>query len=460
VVIEISPSLLTKEGVHMSETLLDGPAPTTADTGPEVTPLGEGRMVREDCWREVHRRFHVERQSKSEIARQLDLDRKTVRGILHEAAWQPYTRAERADTLLADHARYLETRAPQVQYSARILFQELRQTRGYRGSYETVKRFVRPLRAVEQAAERATVRFETPPGQQSQIDWGQARVHFGSRPVVLHVFILTLGYSRRSFHEPCLGETLSQFLDAHERAFEYFGGHTREHLYDRPRTVCQPAGDGRVVWNATFKQFADYWGFEPHLCRAYRAQTKGKVESGVKYLKGNFLPGRTFVDEQDLREQLGQWQAEIADVRIHGTTHERPADRFAREHSALIATGGQPGFRLEASQPRRVAGDYLVSFETNRYSVPFTLIGQTVEVARRGDRLHITHRGGLVAEHEELRGKYQLRVRPEHGPGAIARTARRLASTLSTVHGRGATSDVEIRDLAIYEALGAPAVTA
>ena len=219
--------------------------------------------------------------------------------------------------------------------------------------------------------------------------------------------------------------------------------------------MCQPGGDGRVIWNATFKQFADYWGFEPHLCRAYRAQTKGKVESGVKYLKGNFLPGRTFVDEQDLREQLGQWQAEIADVRIHGTTHERPADRFAREQSTLIATAGQPGFRLEASQPRRVAEDYLVSFETNRYSVPFTLIGRTVEVARRAGQLHITHRGGLVAEHDELRGKYQVRVRPEHGPGAIARTARRIASSRPSARGPAALPEVEIRDLAIYEALGA-----
>jgi hypothetical protein len=100
-----------------------------------------------------------------------------------------------------------------------------------------------------------------------------------------------------------------------------------------------------------------YWGFEPHLCRAYRAQTKGKVESGVKYFKRNFLPNRTFVDEQDLREQLGQWQAEIADVRGHGTTHERPTDRFAQERHDLIATGGQPDFRLEASQPRLVAED-------------------------------------------------------------------------------------------------------
>src|SRR5437773_558577 len=348
----------------MTETLLTGATAATADTGPEGTPLGEGRMVREDCWREVHRLFHAERRSKSEIARQLQLDRKTVRGILGERAWQPYARAERPDTLLAEHASFLRTRAPEVQYSARILFQELRRARGYRGSYETVKRFVRPLRAAEQATERATVRFETPPGQQSQIDWGQAQIHFRHRPVILHVFILTLGYSRRSFHEPCLGE------------------------------------------------------------------------------------------------QLEQWQREIADARIHGTTHERPTDRFAREQSALVATAGQPGFRLEASQPRRVAEDYLVSFETNRYSVPFTLIGQTVEVTRRAGQLHITHRGTLVAEHEEVHGKYQVRVRPEHGPGAIARTARRVMSSLPSERPRAAVPEVEIRDLAIYEALGAPAVTA
>jgi transposase len=441
----------------MDDRMLARPTPAAFETVPEAIPLGEVPMVREDCWREVHRLFYLERRSKSEIARQLALDRKTVRAVLQTPAWRPYSRPERTDTLLAEHATYLRDRALQVQYSARILFQELRRSRQYRGSYETVKRFVQPLRAAEQAAERATVRFETPPGVQSQIDWGQARVSFRHRPVPLHVFVLTLGYSRRSFYEPCLGETLSQFLDAHERAFEYFGGHTEEHLYDRPRTVCAPTGDGRVVWNATFKQFADYWGFEPHLCRAYRAQTKGKVESGVKYFKRNFLPGRAFLDEVDLREQLGQWQAEVADVRVHGTTHERPCDRFVREQPHLIATPGHPGFRLEASQPRIVATDYLVSFEANRYSVPFTLIGQTVEVRRRGDRLGVTHHGRLVAEHELLPGKYQTRIRPEHGPGAIARTARRLRSTIDDgPPSRPALPEVEIRDLAIYEAVTSP----
>jgi len=410
-------------------------------------------MVRQERWEEIRRLGVEERVPIAEIARRLALDRKTVRRCLRNPAWRPYQRPARGDTLLAPYAESVRTRAPEVGYSAQILFQELRQ-RGYRGSYETVKLFVRPLRAAQLSAERTLVRFETPPGQQSQIDWGTARIPFRRGAEVRHIFVLTLGYSRRSFYLPCLNETLPQFLDAHERAFEYFGGHTREHLYDRPRTVCQPS-EGRICWNATFKAFAEYWGFEPRLCQPYRAQTKGKVESGVKYFKGNFLPGRAFADDVDLGEQLLQWMVEIADVRVHGTTHERPIERFAEECRHLLPTAGQPSFRLEARQSRIVADDWLVSYETNRYSVPFALIGQAVEVLRRDGRLQIFHRGSLVAEHPELPGKYHLRILPDHGPGAIARTARRLRSTPGGEPlGRPPVSaEVEIRDLAIYEAL-------
>ena len=156
----------------------------------------------------------------------------------------------------------------------------------------------------------------------------------------------------------------------------------------------------------------------------------------------------------DLGEQLLQWMGEIADVQVHGTTHERPIERFAQERRHLLPTAGQPSFRLEARQTRIVADDWLVSFETNRYSVPFPLIGQPVEVLRRDGQLQIFHRGSLVAEHPELTGKYQVRMVPDHGPGAIARTARRLRSTPGASPGPpGAPPDVEIRDLAIYEAL-------
>ena len=273
--------------------------------------------------------------------------------------------------------------------------------------------------------------------------------------MVLHLFVLTLGYSRRHYMEPALNERVPQFLDAHERAFDHFGGHTREHLYDRPRTICSPDGQGGVVWNATFQSFARYWGFEPRLCRPYRAQTKGKVESGVKYLKRNFLAGRSFIDLQDASEQWAQWNATVADVRVHGTTHQPPLERFAEERVHLLPRVGRPGYRLEARFTRIVADDFLVSLDSNRYSVPFALIGHTVEVERRDGQVRIHHRGRLVAAHAELPGRHGFVVLPEHGPGPAARNARlrRASSPESPFAATRETVAVEERDLGTYDAL-------
>jgi hypothetical protein len=179
----------------------------------------------------------------------------------------------------------------------------------------------------------------------------------------------------------------------------------------------------------------------------------------VKYFRRNFLPGRAFVDEEDFQEQLGEWTTTIADLRIHGTTHERPIDRFARERDLLVPRAGRASFQLEAPRSRIVAGDYLVSVETNRYSVPFPLIGRVVEVTRRDGEIRILHRSALVAVHRELPGKYGVRIDPAHGPGALARTARQRRSTPwpGDRPAQPAHEDVEIRDLAIYDTLAAEA---
>ena len=180
-------------------------------------------MVGREVWEAIRRMAQQDGLGVSELARQFEFDRKTVRRVLREVAWRPYQRAARTDTLLAEHTAFLAERAPQVDFSARILYQELTRQRGFRGSYDTVKRFVAPLRAVRRQAERALIRFETPPGWQSQIDWGVAQVWFRDRPVRQHLFVLTLGYSRRSFYAAYPDERLAQFLDAHEQAFAHFG---------------------------------------------------------------------------------------------------------------------------------------------------------------------------------------------------------------------------------------------
>ena len=427
-------------------------------------PDAEAGVIGKEQWQAIHERRR-RGMSVSAIAREFDLDRKTVRNCLRQTEWTPYRRQAEVGTVLDEHRAWFEVRAPQVNFSARILHQELRLQRGFTGSYETVKLAVRPLRAQAQLAGLTQRRFETAPGEQAQVDWGQITVGLGERRVKVHIFVMTLGYSRRGYGEGFLGERIPELLAAHERAFAHFGGRCEFLLYDRMRTVVlsgerDESGQRRVRLNATFDAFARHWGFTPRLCQPYRAQTKGKVESGVKYVKRNFVPGRSFADLDDFNRQLAAWQAEVADLRLHGTTHQRPIDRFAEEAAALVPTAGQPSFLQAMVRNRVVADDWLVSIDGNRYSVPFGLIGQTVEIVRAGGVWLIRHRGRLVAEHPVLAGRAQLSVLPEHGPGAAVRNARtRFPGALHPVGGsmahpsRGASPEVEVRDLAIYDAL-------
>lgn len=426
------------------------------DTRPCQATLAATRQAKEaivvgkERWEEIHR-MHQAKMSVSAIARHLQLDRKTVRHWLRQPSWMPYHRDAPTETVLSPYLEWLIQRAPQVRFSARILYQELRK-RGYEGSYDTVKLAVRPLRAEASLASLTQQRFETAPGQQAQVDWGEAKVRFAAGVTKVHIFVMTLGYSRRAYTEAYDNERMQSLLSAHERAFAHFGGCCAELLYDRMRTVVQDVKEGRPVWNATFKAFADHWGIEIRACRPYRAQTKGKVESGVKYVKGNFLPGRSFRDLEDFNEQLAQWNQEIADVRLHGTTHQRPIDRFADESQALLPIHGHPSFLEAMVRDRVVASDWLVSIDCNRYSVPCRFIGKTVQVVRCGGQWQIRYRGEIIAEHAVLAGRHRLSVQPEHGPGAAARNARQRFALPGPIKARSRLiPEVEVRDLQVYE---------
>ena len=193
-------------------------------------------------------------------------------------------------------------------------------------------------------------------------------------------------------------------------------------------------------------------------------QAEGERAAGVAFHDGGpsrpnqrvwmlLNKGRVFRDLEDFNTQLAAWQIEVADVRVHGTTHQRPIDRFADEARALMPTASHASFLQAMVRDRVVADDWLVSIDGNRYSVPFVLIGKTVQVVREGGSWVIRHRGAVVAEHAVLAGRAQLSVRPEHGPGAAARNARQRYSAPRASAATEASREVEVRDLAVYERL-------
>ena len=354
------------------------------------------------------REMRLRGKSKKAMARELDLDIKTVRKWSSEE-WKPQRRQARDEELKA-YAEVIAKRFPEVGYNAEVLYREL-QDAGYEGSARSVRRYVEELREAARP-ELATMRFETGPGEQAQVDWGMINVWIGEQRIKVHLFVMVLGFSRRIFVRAYEHERLGNLLDGHQAAFAHFGGRTATLLYDNPRTIVlsKDEANGTVEWNRRFKERMDFYGAEVKLCRYYRAQTKGKVESGVKYVKRNGLAGRRFASYEDLNAWLEQWALTVADQRIHGTTHERPAERFAREERVtMIAVDARPPTRESRTISRRVSHDAFVEVETNRYPVPFGWCHAEVCVELTPTEVRIVHEAELIVYERVLERHRQIR---------------------------------------------------
>jgi transposase len=259
-----------------------------------------------------------------------------------------------------------------------VILREI-QADGYSGEETLLRRYITPKRVLQPG--RATVRFETGPGEQLQNDWGETIVSIAGQRAKVCFSVNTLGYSRR-FHFWC-----TDSLDAEHTyeglilSLEYFGGVPEEVLVDNQKSaVLRASNQGQPIFNERFLDLADWYGFTPRACRPYRARTKGKDERMVGYIKGNFFVRyRSFESWAHLNQLAEGWLLEEADQRLHGTVKEVVAERFEREKPALAAL---PLRRYDTAyrETRQVDWDAYINVRGNRYSVPCTLVGQIVEV--------------------------------------------------------------------------------
>lgn len=388
----------------------------------------------------------------SEIARLTGRNRRTVRKYLSSSMTRPQYRQQKPrESKLSPYVAYLEARLKQGAWNATVLLRELRE-QGYTGGYTILKDWLSPQR--EAAKTVATRRFETAPGQQAQVDWGS--VGFIELPdrtrLDLSAFVMTLGYSRAMHAELCVDEQLPALLRAHEAAFQAFGGVPAEIVYDNMRTVLQgydPRGEPR--WHPVLRDFAAYWGFRPWVCQPYRPQTKGKVERGIGYLKGNFLCGREATSLEDLQAQLRAWLGQVANRRVHGTTHRWIPEAWEEEKPKLQPLGTRCPYPYVPEVTRKVATDAFVDYGTNRYSVPWQHVGHEVQVRQADERIEILHGGAVIAQHRALAGRYQVQAVPAHHQGMpYGPSGRRKATSVLVVP---AAPQVETRSLAVYDAV-------
>jgi transposase len=283
----------------------------------------------------------------------------------------------------------------------------------------TLQRALAPRRREKHAAAIATVRFETPPGQQMQIDFGEKWVQIAASMVKVFFFVAVLGYSRRIFVRASLSQRQDDWREGLAGAFRRFGGVTQQILIDRAGALVigEDRQAGVVKIHPAFAAFCHDWGVHVSACRPYRARTKGKTESGVGYVKRNAIAGLSFLSFAALESHLENWMVE-ADARIHGTTHERPCDRFEEvERAALRALPERSVPIRERRVRRRVASDCFVDVDTIRYSVPHRLVHRTMEVLIAEDEVMIFDGSTIVARHRRCVEPHTRVLDPAHFEG-------------------------------------------
>jgi len=366
--------------------------------------------------------LHRQGLSLSAIARQTGLDRKTVRRYikrgLEPPAYRP--RPPRTGKITAFDAYLRERVAAYPELTARRLHRELRDL-GYDGGYTAVKDVLRGIRPV--TAPGFEVRFETPPGRQAQVDFAHFRTVFTDEPGIERVvwlFSLVLGHSRMLWGRFVPQQDMQTVLRCHAAAFEALGGAPAEILYDRMKTVVDrevPQGDGsqggHIVYNRTLVEFARHYGYLPKACKAYRAKTKGKVERPFRYIREDFFLSRSFRNRDDLNVQFRQWLDQVANARVHATTHRVVNEHFAEERPRLQPLPAGP-FQAVLRLERRITKDGMVSVDGNLYSVPDTTRRRPVEVHSTANEVRILEQGAVIAVHPVIDGRGQRRITAGH----------------------------------------------
>jgi transposase len=318
---------------------------------------------------------------------------------------------------------------------------------GFEGSYNTVRRYVERSRPRPTA--RASERFETRPGHQAQVDWSHEEPIKTSSglELPLYCFHMILGHSRDSFCALTGSQDLVTFWACHRAAFAHFGGVPRELLYDRTKTVVRAhvgreRGLGENVFHPEALASAHHYGFTLRLCKAYRPQTKGKVESDVPYVRERLLRAHHFSGYEHANHEWASWNEEIARQRVHGTHGERVHVRAERDRAALGPVPPVPYLVVERTT-RVVARDGLFSFEGRRYAVPDARPGERVELVLGASELEVYSKldGRRLARHQRGRPAKVL-------PDPVERSV-----SLAQVLGALPEPEVHRRPLSVYQQL-------
>ena len=381
-------------------------------------------------WAEVRRLAEIEKLSHRAISRRLHCSRYLVKGAL--CLDQPPTgQVSRRGSILDPYKAKIDALlAKNPELSGERIREEIaRGPDGYTGSAIVVRRYLRTVRPMRRRVYQE-VHYE--PAQAMQVDWGECgRVQIGATTRKVSVFVAVLCYSRLIYIEFTLSQRKAEFYRCLAHALEFFGASPRAIIIDNLKTAVINGSGRAACFHSEFLALCGYYCIQPVACERRDPESKGIVEASVRYVKRNALAGRgdELVRFEDYAAFAPRWRDEIANVRIHETTRERPVDRFQHERSLLRALPAIP-FDTDEIVPAVVSPHARVEFDANGYSVPPHLARQTVTIRADGHEVRIVHQGQIIARHSRCYERRHLIVLPEHRLAALSMSRRSRSSAL------------------------------
>jgi len=343
-------------------------------------------------------------KNKTEIARLTGHDWKTVAKVIKNLDEGIETPEYKPRETLIDKYKNKVLELIEKDMSAVRIHEKLARE-GFKGSYSTIRRYVAKLKRKE----NIFVRIHTKPGEEAQVDFG----YLGMSPddsgksKKTWIFNMRLSYSRLDYYEKVYDQKVETFVRCHINAFEFFGGVPEYVKIDNLKAAILWANFYEPVYQQVYKDFADYYNFKPLPCRVGHPNDKGKVESGIKFVKGNFFKGRTFTGGTDLDIRLKNWNID-KNLRIHGTTRKVPCGVFMEEEKTVLSPLPPSRFILSKISTRKVYHDCHIYVDYNYYSVPYEYVGKTVDVEITDKLVKVFHKQEQIAIHKRIadRGKF------------------------------------------------------
>jgi transposase len=352
----------------------------------------------------------------SQIAQCLALDHRTVAKWANEKHYQPRKspqRASKLDPYKNDIVRMLEKHP----FSAMQILIRISQD-GYDGGYSILKEYVRKVRPKKT---KAFLKLCFAPGECAQVDWGSyGSVAVGGTHRRLSFFVMVLCHSRMMYVAFTVSQTMEHFLACHQDAFQFFGAVPQKIMVDNLKSAVLHRIVGQApVFNPRYLDFAHHYGFTIVPCAVGKGNEKGRVESGVGYVKKNLLSGLDIADFKVIKPIADHWLDTVANVRIHGETGKRPIDMFPQEKGALLPLPLQP-YDVAVIKQVRASRQFRITVDANHYSVPAQLAGVNLTVKQYPDRICIYHEDNLVARHARCYDRKKDFEHPDHPKALLA----------------------------------------